>query len=82
MDIENNVEAKKNNIRMIRNRMLSFSDRFMLEDFPLYNYMTKDGIKIWRQYLRDYTKLSNWWEKEPLDYPDWFNNINNNLYEE
>lgn len=61
---------KQNRVRGIRNQMLDESDKYMISDFPLTDE-ERVQMKLYRQYLRDYTQSPNWWESQPLKYEDW-----------
>lgn len=65
---------KQNRVRGIRNQMLDESDKYMVSDFPLTDE-ERYQMKLYRQYLRDYTKQDNWWESLPDSFADWRANI-------
>lgn len=63
-------EAEKQaRVREIRNQMLDESDKYMISDFPLTDE-ERVQMKLYRQYLREYTKEANWWENMPLNFAD------------
>ena len=64
------VEKQKDEVRVVRNSYLQATDVYMLADFPILD-VEREEYKAYRQYLRDYTELENWWESEPLNYEDW-----------
>jgi len=52
-----------------RNWLLRSSDEWGVSDRP-----QTDDVKLhleWREYLRNYTKLENWWKNPPLTYEEW-----------
>ena len=65
---------KQARVRGIRNQMLDESDKYMVSDFPLTDE-ERYQMKLYRQYLRDYTKQNNWWESLPDGFADWRANI-------
>ena len=65
---------KQARVRKIRNQMLDESDKYMISDFPLTDEEHYQ-MKLYRQYLRDYTKQNNWWESLPDGFADWHANI-------
>ena len=65
---------KQARVRGIRNQMLDESDKYMVSDFPLTDE-ERYQMKLYRQYLRDYTKQDNWWESLPDSFADWRANI-------
>lgn len=65
---------KQARVREIRNQMLDESDKYMISDFPLTDE-ERVQMKLYRQYLRDYTKQNNWWESLPDGFADWRANI-------
>lgn len=65
---------KQARVRGIRNQMLDESDKYMVSDFPLTDE-ERVQMKLYRQYLRDYTKQNNWWESLPDSFADWRANI-------
>lgn len=78
---EKSIEVKQLEMKSFRNDLLSISN-WRLER---YNEQIQLGIEtsdteedihnclLYRQYLRDYTKEENWWERVPLDYGSWLN---------
>lgn len=71
---EESETDKQNRVRIIRNQMLDESDKYMVSDFPLTDE-ERFQMKLYRQYLRDYTKQNNWWESLPDGFADWRANI-------
>lgn len=65
---------KQARVREIRNQMLEKSDKYMISDFPLTDE-ERYQMKLYRQYLRDYTKQKDWWENLPDNFADWRANI-------
>lgn len=65
---------KQARVRGIRNQMLEESDKYMISDFPLTDE-ERYQMKLYRQYLRDYTKQNNWCERLPDNFADWCANI-------
>ena len=67
---EKTIEQKQFEVRQVRNDYLSDTDKYMIVDFPVSDD-ERDLYKIYRQYLRDYTKLPEWWESYPKTFEDW-----------
>lgn len=63
-------EEQKESIRADRDYLLVDSDKYMLSDFPISEEEREKWV-AYRQYLRDYTKQENWWEKSPKTFEDW-----------
>lgn len=61
-------------VREVRNNLLSETDKYMISDFPISDE-ERYQMKLYRQYLRDYTKQNNWWESLPDSFADWRANI-------
>lgn len=57
-------------VRGIRNQMLTESDKYMISDFPMTDE-ERYQMKLYRQYLRDYTKQNDWWKELPVGFADW-----------
>lgn len=73
-EVKESETDKQNRVRGIRNQMLDESDKYMISDFPLTDE-ERVQMKLYRQYLRDYTKQDNWWESSPDGFADWRANI-------
>lgn len=69
-DDEKAIEVKKEQVRAVRNSYLSDTDIYMITDFPITEE-EREKYKLYRQYLRDYTKEEGWWEENPMDYEEW-----------
>ena len=67
---EPSAEEKKAQIRVIRNRYLEQTDKFLLSDYPITN-VEREKYKAYRTYLRDYTATDKWWLNEPLRFKEW-----------
>lgn len=65
-----NIDALKENVRRIRDSYLAKYDFTQLIDAP-FTDDEKEKFKEYRQYLRDYTKEENWWNKTPDDWATW-----------
>lgn len=63
-------EEKKHDVRLVRDRYLSDSDKHILPDFPEDEEERADWIE-YRKYLRDYTKQDYWWENDPKTFKEW-----------
>lgn len=63
-------EEKQIDIRFIRNKYLSETDKVILIDYPI-DEKDKALCLEYRQYLRDYTKEDNWFEKNPLTFDEY-----------
>lgn len=68
------IEELQADIRKKRDIMLTATDKYMLSDFPITN-ADRELMKMYRAYLRDYTKQDNWWESLPDGFADWRANI-------
>ena len=59
-------EEKEQMVRAVRNSYLDSTDKMVAcPDFPI-TAEEKEIVFAYRQYLRDYTKSENWFEKNPL----------------
>lgn len=67
---EKTVEEKQAEVREVRNEYLTDTDKYMLVDFPISDD-EREICKVYRQYLRDYTKTPDWWESYPKTYDEW-----------
>lgn len=65
-------EVKENEVRAIRNQYLEATDKYMIADFPLSDD-EKDLYLKYRVYLRDYTRVEGWFEKNPLTFDEFCN---------
>ena len=68
-DDEKAIELKKEQVRAVRNDYLETTDKYMIADFPITDEERED-YRTYRQYLRDYTKQENWWDKAPLNFDE------------
>lgn len=73
-EVKESETDKRNRVRIIRNQMLDESDKYMVSDFSLTDE-ERFQMKLYRQYLRDYTKQKDWWESLPDGFADWRANI-------
>lgn len=64
------IEDKQKEVKVIRNNYLSKYDFTQLDDAP-FTEQEKEKYAQYRQYLRDYTKQPNWWEKNPKTFEEW-----------
>ena len=71
---EPGIEEKKAQVRSIRNQYLEQTDKFMLVDYPVTDG-ERELYKQYREYLRDYTLMGNWWESEPQKFEEWASSI-------
>lgn len=68
---EKTKEEKENEIRAIRNFYLFETDKFLsVPDFPITEE-EREKYRDYRQYLRDYTKEEEWYEKQPMTFEEW-----------
>lgn len=68
---EKTQEEKENEIRAIRNFYLFDTDKFLsVPDFPITE-AERAQYREYRQYLRDYTKEEDWYEKQPMTFEEW-----------
>lgn len=65
-------EEKEKTVRAYRDYLLAKYDFTQLSDAPL-TAEEKTKYAEYRQYLRDYTKTENWYEKNPDNYEVWSN---------
>ena len=63
-------DGKKKTVRGTRNFYLEETDFTQLPDVPLTEE-EKEGYRLYRQYLRDYTESEEWWEENPKTYDEW-----------
>ena len=71
---EPTVDELKATVRQARNNLLDQTDKYMISDFPISDE-DRYQMKLYRQYLRDYTEQNNWWESVPDGFADWRANI-------
>lgn len=65
------VEELQVKIRAIRNAVLDATDKYVsVPDFPIDDDTRNQYIE-YRQYLRDYTEIENWWLTNPLTFEEW-----------
>ena len=69
-DDEKAIEVKKEQVRAIRNQYLSDTDKYMIVDFPISDE-EREEYKGYREYLRNYTKIDKWYEKNPMIFDEW-----------
>ena len=69
------IEEKQARVRAVRNQYLEETDKYMLLDFPITEE-ERNQYKAYRQYLRNYTDVSDWWEGNPLTFEEWQSAIN------
>jgi hypothetical protein len=62
-------------IRSVRDAYLQHYDFTQLPDAP-FTEEEKIQYVNYRQYLRDYTLLDNWWLSNPKTFEEWLNNNN------
>lgn len=73
---EPTIEELQGKVRGVRNYYLDGTDRYVsVPDFPITDE-EREEYKVYRQYLRDYTKLENWWLNNPMTFAEW-KEINN-----
>lgn len=65
----------KAQVRSIRDSYLQYYDFTQLPDAP-FTTEEKQIYANYRQYLRDYTLLDNWWLSNPKTFEEWLNNNN------
>lgn len=64
------VVSAKISVRNVRNEYLKDTDKFVsVPDFPITEEEKNKYIE-YRQYLRDYTKLEDWWKQEPKKFEE------------
>ncbi len=64
------VEEMQASVRSVRDAYLQHYDFTQLPDAP-FNEVEKAQYADYRQYLRDYTTLPNWWLNNPLTFEEW-----------
>lgn len=69
-EAEKELEDKKISARAVRNAFLQATDVYMIADFPISDE-EREAYKGYREYLRNYTEIDNWYENEPLDFKEW-----------
>ena len=69
-------EIKEQEVRAVREQYFSEYVDFY-QSKPLYwgelDEKFKQQVSDYRNYLKDYTKQENWWEKNPLNFEEWKN---------
>ena len=68
------IEQQKTQIRSKRDSLLQKTDKFMISDYPITED-ERQKIKSYREYLRDYTLIENWWQQEPNTFEELLNNL-------
>ena len=64
-------EEKQVRVRQVRNQYLEQTDKYIaLSDFPITDE-ERELYKKYREYLRDYTELENWWLNNPMTFEEW-----------
>lgn len=64
-------EEKKAQVRLVRNRFLEETDKYIaLSDYPITDE-EREQYKSYRTYLRDYTLEDEWWSANPKTYEEW-----------
>lgn len=61
------IKQQKSQIRSKRDSLLQKTDKFMISDYPITED-ERQKIKSYREYLRDYTLIENWWQQEPKEF--------------
>ena len=73
---ELSVEQKEQQIRLVRNQYLYDTDSYVsIPDFPITEE-ERQRYKEYRVYLRNYPETERWYEKNPLTYDEWKENLN------
>lgn len=68
---EPTIEELQGKVRCVRNYYLGGTDKYVsVPDFPISDE-EREMYKVYRQYLRDYTKSENWWLEEPKTFEEW-----------
>lgn len=65
-------EEQKEKIRGIRNLYIEMYDWTQLPDVNL-TAKEKTTYAEYRQYLRDYTNIEDWWKQNPKTFEEWIN---------
>ena len=69
---EKPAEIMQQEIRLVRNRYLQETDKYMIADYPLTEE-ERQKVKAYREYLRNYTLTENWWQNKPQGFNEWIN---------
>ena len=73
---EKNIAIRQSEVRSVRNQYLAETDKYIIADYPITD--EERGVyKAYRVYLRDYTKIENWFEKQPKNFDEWRRNLIN-----
>jgi len=69
-------KTKEEKMKAVRETRNAFLKRFvdqkqLLLVWESLSESEKEDIKNYRQYLLDYTKKENWYEKDPLTFDEW-----------
>ena len=70
--IDKPVEEKEAEARMMRDGLLSLTDKYMLADFPV-SEEEREEYRSYRQYLRDYPETEYFPKVQPMSFEDWKN---------
>ena len=70
---EPTAAEKQEQVRLIRNKYLADTDKYMISDFPITEE-ERTQYRAYRKYLRDYTKTDGWFEKAPAMFEKWKEN--------
>lgn len=68
----------KARVRAVRDSYLQHYDFTQLPDAP-FTEIEKAQYADYRQYLRDYTTLPNWWLENPQTFDEWKKDVDNIL---
>lgn len=71
---ENIINAKKENVRNYRNRLLEKEVDPIVSNDLRWGDMKEEEKQLYieyRRYLLDFTNQENWWESKPLTFEEW-----------
>lgn len=70
------LENKQKSVRAVREQYFAeYVDWYQEKPWKLEEMSEEEIVEIkeYREYLKDYTKEENWWEKNPLNFEEWKN---------
>lgn len=68
---EPTLEELQARVRTIRNQLLIDTDKYVsIPDFPISKEIYNQYI-MYREYLRDYTLVEEWWLYTPMVFEEW-----------
>ena len=66
-------------IKRVRDKLLKTTEKFLTPYYPI-EQLDLDNILAYRDYLRNYENINDWWKSFPMTLKEW-TSYDNNLYE-